>query len=186
MIQGKKVYLRPLENSDIDFMLSLVNDQELAYWEGRNEFLVSKEAQKRWFDKYKDTGHRFIVCDKENDEKLGYFSFKFTDKISNSGLVAIKLVKESRGKKIGTDTLKTGMSFLFNKINVRRLHTHIIDFNTASQKLFEKCHWVREGVERKGIYMNNDYHDNVLFSLLKEEYMETESQEYLDLFKFPN
>ena len=117
MIVGKKIYLRALENSDIDFMLSLVNDQELAYWEGRNEFLVSKDNQQKWFDKYKNTGHRFIVCDKETKNPLGYFSFKFTDEISNSGLVAIKLVTESRGKKIGTDTLKTGMSFLFNKIN---------------------------------------------------------------------
>jgi RimJ/RimL family protein N-acetyltransferase len=184
MIQGKRIYLRALENSDIDFMLSLVNDQELAYWEGRNEFLVSKEAQKKWFDKYKDTGHRFMVCDLEDDSRLGYFSFKFTDKISNSGLVAIKLVQESRGKKIGTDVLKTAMSFLFNKINVRRLHTHIIHFNIASQKLFEKCFWMQEGVERAAIYMNNSYHDNILYSILKEEYMELEEVFYKELFKY--
>ncbi len=184
MIRGKKIYLRSLENSDIDFMLTLVNDQELAYWEGRNEFLVSEEKQKKWFESFKDTGHRFIVCDQETNERLGYFSFKFTNTISNNGLVAIKLVQESRGKKIGTDTLKTAMSFLFNKINVRRLHTHIVDFNSASQKLFEKCFWVQEGVERKSIYMNNVYHDNVLYSILKEEYVEKEEEYYLDLFKY--
>ena len=53
MIIGEKIYLRALENSDLEFMLSLVNDQELAYWEGRNEFLVSLESQKKWFDKNK-------------------------------------------------------------------------------------------------------------------------------------
>jgi len=184
MIKGKKIYLRALENSDIDFMLSLVNDQELAYWEGRNEFLVSKEAQKKWFDKYKDTGHRFIICDQNEDSRLGYFSFKFTDQISNSGLVAIKLVQESRGKRIGTDSLKTAMSFLFNKINVRRLHTHIVDFNIPSQKLFEKCFWIQEGKERASIYMNNAYHDNILYSILKEEYMEQEDSYYKTLFKY--
>lgn len=184
MITGKKIYLRALENSDMDFMLALVNDQELAYWEGRNEFLVSKENQKKWFEKYKETGHRFIVCDKESDVPLGYFSFKFTDEISNSGLVAIKLVYESRGKKIGTDTLKTGISFLFNKINVRRLHTHIISYNEASKKLFLKCDWKQEGIERKAIYMNNSYHDNILFSMLKNEYLEIEEDYYLNLFKF--
>lgn len=185
MIVGKKIYLRALENSDIDFMLSLVNDQELAYWEGRNEFLVSKDNQQKWFDKYKNTGHRFIVCDKETKNPLGYFSFKFTDEISNSGLVAIKLVTESRGKKIGTDTLKTGMSFLFNKINVRRLHTHIISYNKASENLFLKCHWTKEGKERESIYMNNLYHDNNLFSILKNEYLESEEDDdYLELFKY--
>ncbi len=184
MIVGKKIYLRALEDSDMNFMLSLVNDQELAYWEGRNEFLVSEENQKKWFETYKGTGHRFIVCEKESDNRLGYFSFKHTDKTSNNGLVAIKLINESRGKKIGTDTLKTAMSFLFNKINVRRLHTHIIAYNDASKYLFEKCHWIQEGVERQSIYMNNSYHDNVLYSILKDEYLEKEDVYYLNLFNF--
>lgn len=184
MIIGEKIYLRALEDSDMNFMLSLVNDQELAYWEGRNEFLVSEESQKKWFLAYKNTGYRFIICEKESDNRLGYFSFKYTDKVSNNGLVAIKLISESRGKKIGTDTLKTGMSFLFNKINVRRLHTHIISYNDSSKYLFEKCSWKQEGVERKAIYMNNAYHDNVLYSVLKDEYLEKEDEYYLNLFKF--
>ena len=143
------------------------------------------DKYQKWFDKYKNTGHRFIVCDKETKNPLGYFSFKFTDEISNSGLVAIKLVTESRGKKIGTDTLKTGMSFLFNKINVRRLHTHIISYNKASENLFLKCHWTKEGTERESIYMNNLYHDNNLFSILKNEYLESEEDDdYLELFKY--
>lgn len=184
MIKGEKIYLKPIDNKDIDFMLSLFNDQELAYWEGRNEFLISEEQQKKWFLKNLNTGHRFIVCENETDKKLGYFSFKVTDQISNSGLIAIKLVQESRGKSIGTDTLKTGMSFLFNKINIHRLHTHIIDYNTASLKLFEKCNWVIEGKERKSVFMNNMYHDNILLSILKDEYYEKEDVFYKNLFKF--
>ena len=184
MINGKKIYLRPLENNDIDFMLSLVNNQELAYWEGRNEFLITKSAQKEWFLKNLKNGHRFIICEKETNIELGYFSFKITNQISNCGLVAIKLIKESRGKSIGTDSLKTAMSFLFNKINIHRLHTHIIDYNKASLRLFEKCNWTIEGKERKGIFMNNVYHDNILLSILKEEYFLKEDAYYKNLFKF--
>lgn len=184
MIQGKKIYLRPLENDDMLFMLSLVNDQELAYWEGRNEFLVSKDQQQKWFDKYKDSGKRFIICDKDSHENLGYFSFKYTDQVSKSGLVALKLITASRGKRIGTDTLKTASSFLFNKMNVNRLHTHIIDFNKASQALFNKCLWTIEGKERKSIYMNNEYHDNILYSILADEYFESEEDFYANIFKY--
>jgi RimJ/RimL family protein N-acetyltransferase len=184
MIKGKKIYLRLLENEDIDFMLSLVNDQELAYWEGRNEFLVSESKQRDWFLKNLNTGYRFIICEIGSNKKLGYFSFKHTNIISNSGLVAIKITQESRGKSIGTDTLKTAMSFLFNKINLYRLHTHIIDYNSASLRLFNKCNWVIEGKERKSVFMNNIYHDNVLLSILKEEYFQKEDSFYKDLFKY--
>lgn len=184
MIKGRRIILKPLEKSDIDFMLSLVNDQELAYWEGRNEFLITKETQEEWFKNNIKKGHRFIVYDKETNIRLGYFSFKITNQISKSGLVAIKLIEASRGKSIGTDTLKTGMSFLFNKINIHRLHTHIIDYNLASLKLFKKCNWTIEGKERKSVFMNNKYHDNILLSILKEEYNNTEESFYKDLFKF--
>ncbi|WP_299052960.1 GNAT family protein [uncultured Polaribacter sp.] len=184
MIEGKNIYLKALEQNDIDFMLTLVNNQELAYWEGKNEFLKTNESQKEWFLKNLSTGYRFIIYEKETNLKLGYFSFKYTNSISKSGLIAIKIIKNSRGKKIGTDSLKTGMSFLFNKININRLHTHIIDYNLASLNLFRKCYWVIEGKERKSIFMNNDYHDNILLSILKEEYYQNEEIFYLDLFKF--
>lgn len=183
MIKGKNIYLKPLENDDVNFMLSLVNDQELAYWEGRNDFLVTKESQNKWFLKNINNGHRFIIYENETNIRLGYFSFKITNHISNTGLVAIKLIKESRGKSIGTDTLKTAMSFLFNKINMHRLHTHIIDYNFASLRLFEKCNWIIEGKERESVFMNNTYHDNVLLSILKEEYFQKEGSFYKDLFK---
>lgn len=184
MIIGKKIYLRPLENSDLDFMLTLINNQELAFWEGRNEFLISKEQQKKWFLENINSGHRFIICDNETHHPLGYFSFKYTNKVAKSGLVAIKLVKESRGKNIGTDALKTGMSFLFNKMNLHRLHTHIISYNEASKKLFEKCFWTIEGKERESIFMNSNYYDNYLLSILDHEYHLHEDSYYKNLFNF--
>lgn len=185
MIIGKKIYLRPLELDDVDFMFALVNNQEFAYWEGKNEFPISFKEQEDWFNKNYKTKYRFVVCDNITDEKIGYMSFKITDDISRKGQLALKLVEKARGRNVGTDCLKTLTSFLFNKINLNRLYTHIIDYNTASLKLFEKCGWIIEGKERESIYMNNTYHDNILLSLLKSDYKTIESDTfYLSLFKY--
>lgn len=185
MLKGKKIYLRALEMEDMDFMFSLVNNQEFAYWEGKNEFPISSKQQREWFEKNFKTGYRFIICENGSDERMGYISFKITDDISRKGLLALKLVEVARGKKIGTDSLKTITSFLFNKANLNRLYTHIIAYNKASLALFEKCGWKVEGIERQGIYMNGKYHDNVLLAVLKENYSSIENDDfYLNLFKF--
>jgi len=185
MLKGRKIYLRALELEDIDFMFSLVNNQEFAFWEGKNEFPISKKQQEVWFNDNYNKGHRFIICENETNEKMGYMSFKTTDQISRKGLLALKLIESARGKNIGTDSLKTLTSFLFNKANLNRLFTHIIEFNKPSLNLFKKCGWTIEGTERESIYMNGKYHDNILLSMLKSEYTEKESDNfYIELFKF--
>ncbi len=185
MLKGKKVYLRALEMEDMDFMFSLVNNQEFAYWEGKNEFPISSKQQKDWFENNFKVGYRFIICESETDERMGYISFKVSDEISRKGLLALKLVEAARGKKLGTDSLKTMTSFLFNKANLNRLYTHIIDYNKASLALFEKCGWKVEGKERQSVYMNGAFHDNVLLAMLNEDYASTENDDfYLNLFKF--
>jgi len=185
MLKGKKIHLRALEMEDIDFMFSLVNNQEFAFWEGKNEFPISSKQQKHWFEKNYNTGYRFIICENHTKEKMGYISFKIADDISRKGLLALKLVEAARGKGVGTDGLKTMTSFLFNKLNMNRLFTHIIHYNKASLSLFEKSGWTIEGTERQSIYMNNEYHNNVLLAMLKDEYNEKENDTfYVDLFKF--
>jgi len=46
MIKGKLIYLLPLQNEDIDFMLEMANDQEITFWEAKNEFLISEFKQR--------------------------------------------------------------------------------------------------------------------------------------------
>lgn len=185
MLKGKKVYLRALNLEDVDFMFSLVNNQEFAYWEGKNEFPISYKQQKDWFESNYKKDYRFIICDSETDKKIGYVSFKITDQISRKGQLALKLVEEARGKGFGEDSVKTMTSFLLNKINLNRLYTHIIDYNKGSLSLFKKCGWTFEGKERESIYMNNEFHDNILLSYLKGEYQEKEQDVfYKNLFKF--
>lgn len=184
MIKGKSIYLLPLHNDDIDFMLGLANDQEITFWEAKNEFPISKDKQREWFKNNLNSGLRYIIYNLESNNKIGYFSFKMTNEVSRTGKIALKFIKESRGKNFGTDTLKLTMSFLFNKMNMHRLYTTIVSYNKGSLKLFEKCGWIIEGNERQSIFMNSAYHDNYSLSILHNEYILIEDEFYKNLFDF--
>ncbi|NCT19373.1 MAG: hypothetical protein COS42_00935 [Flavobacteriales bacterium CG03_land_8_20_14_0_80_35_15] len=184
MIKGKLIYLLPLQNEDIDFMLEMANDQEITFWEAKNEFLISEFKQREWFKNNLNNGLRYIIYEIGSNQKVGYFSFKMTNEVSKTGKIALKFVKESRGKNFGTDVLKLMMSFLFNKMNMHRLFTSIVAYNKSSLKLFEKCGWLVEGNERQSIYMNKTYHDNYSISILRAEYELLEDDDYKNRFNF--
>jgi RimJ/RimL family protein N-acetyltransferase len=176
MIEGKIINIVALSDEHLDFMLNMLNNQEIAYLEGRTEALISKSKQKNWFDNnLASENHYLIINSKDGKDMYGYMSFKITNKVSRDGHIAIKLVSNARGKGIAIDALKTAMRFYFFNFNIHRLHSHIIAYNIPSQKLFiEKCGWRKEGNAVKSIYINGKYHDNYLVAILKEEFIKNE------------
>ena len=49
-------------------------------------------------------------------------------------------------------------------------------YNTASKRLYEKCGWYEEGIKKKAIYRNGEYHDLAICGILKEEYLEAKKR----------
>lgn len=182
MIQGIKINLRAMGIDDSDFMLDLLNDFETSYYEGKNEFLITKKEQTNWLEHKNKDDINYIIYD-NNNNKIGYFSFKYTNKVSKVGRIGIKLHKDYRGKGFAKDALCTMTSYLFLIFNIHKLETHIIEYNNPSLKLFEKSNWTIEGKLRKTIYMSGSYYDNILLGLLKDEFFTNNNSEYIKLFK---
>lgn len=83
----------------------------------------------------------------------------------------MKLRNASRGKGIAQDAVMTLMRYAFKELNLNRLDGAIIEYNKPSQKLYiDRCGWKIEGVKRKSIFKNGEYHDNIMVSILAEEY----------------
>ena len=56
-------------------------------------------------------------------------------------------------------------------MNFNRAWTFILDSNLASQKLYEKLGFVREGVARKAAFKEGCYRDQYLYGLLREDFL---------------
>jgi len=180
MIKGKKIYLEALSGEHESFMLSLLNDQEISYYEGKVEQLISREKQRNWVQSsLTSRNHYLIIKSLENNESLGYISFKLTNEISRDGHLAIKLAPGNQGKGISVDAVKTVMKHYFYNFNMHRLHGFIIDYNDPSLMLFlGKCHWKKEGVLREACYINGKYHDFINVAILKQEFLAEETDEF--------
>lgn len=55
---------------------------------------------------------------------------------------------------------------------MNRVHARILSINEASRRSAEQFGYVYEGTLRKAIYRNGEFHDVLLFSMLRDEFLD--------------
>ena len=140
---------------------------------GGASFPVSMAAQQSWIQQ--QTGNnsvlRCMIADRAQ-EKVGLGTVILTDIDQKNGCaqVHIKLGTENcRGKGYGTDALNTIVAYAFQEMRLNCIYADVLEYNEASQKLFKKCGFQKDGVLRGRVYKGGTYVNVVTFSRLKED-----------------
>lgn len=172
-ILNEEIVLRAVEQEDIQLLKDLINDPEIENMVVGWSFPVSTHQQINWINSISSDQRniRFII-DIHKVGAIGLASLTNIDFKNGTATVNIKLRKESNIRKKGTGYKVINMliNYGFNQLNLNCLVANILSYNTASQKLFEKCGFVSEGILRNRVYKNGDYQDLISYSLLRSEY----------------
>lgn len=174
-INGKKIYLRPMELSDMGAYQTMLNDESISANVVGWSFPVSKEEQETWFHKavFDQKNKRFSIVLKETNELVGMLTLSSIDWHNRSATHGIKLLPTCpKGQGIGTDAVITLMKYAFEEVNLNRLDGSWIEYNVPSKKLYEKCGWYEEGTKKEAIYRNGKYHDLKIAGITKREFLE--------------
>jgi len=174
-IKGKVVTLRAIEIEDQEMLREMVNDPEIEKMVGGYSYPISKEQQINWFNSNGNNQNNLrLIIETEEDGAIGFANIVNIDWKNRSAFHGIKIAnKKFRSKGIGTDTVMAVMRYAFEELQLNRLDGSIIKYNEASRKLYcDKCGWVVEGVKRKSSFKLNEYHDELILGILREEYFE--------------
>ena len=82
--------------------------------------------------------------------------------------VAIRLSSGHHGKGYGTESLSATTDFCFAKTELQRLWAEVDVRNIASQRILEKCGYLKEGDIRQG-KMVNTWCDYYIYGILKSD-----------------
>ena len=74
------------------------------------------------------------------------------------------------GKGMMTEAVATCLPFVFDTLDLHRIHAAFLPGNMASRKVLEKNGFVEEGFAEKYLQINGHWEDHVLFGLTKERY----------------
>jgi RimJ/RimL family protein N-acetyltransferase len=84
-------------------------------------------------------------------------------------MIGIGLDPAARGRGIGTQAQRLLVRLVFEHTRVHRIEAATDVANSAEQRALEKCGFTREGVIRGSQWRQGRFHDQWLYSLLRED-----------------
>lgn len=176
MLTGKNVYLRRLEQSDLERSHKWINTPEIMVMMGSRGPRTAYH-QDRWFESIatSQTNIVFALCQVEDDRHIGNVSLFNIDYIDrNAGLTIFIADQEMRGKKYGQQAIMLLLDYAFNYLNLHKVYCKTD--NSAAAGMYEKLGFLKEGVLRQQSYQDGQYVDKIVFGILRDEYHGSKSQ----------
>ena len=173
-LTGKKVILRPLEKTDAPTIHVWFNDPEIRLFMN-NAFPLTLHEEEEWLSKERRNGQmpNDVVCAIEtHDQKfIGTMGLHAIDWIECTAVTGTCIgEKDYWGKGYGTDAKMVFLDYAFNTLNLRKVNSHILDFNGRSQQFNKKCGYIEVGRLKAERLRSGVYCDEVILSVFKEDW----------------
>jgi len=144
MLKGKNIVLRPLQNSDFDFLRRIENNTDNWQFGSEKKEYSDKELSTYIANAKTDIKiakqYRFVID--LNSTPIGFIDlFDYT---TNSAGVGVIVVENYRNKGFAKQALDLLSDYAFSTINLFKLHCAIAKDNLASIKLFSSCGFALE------------------------------------------
>lgn len=108
-----------------------------------------------------------IMVDNKTAGRIGMHYMQLQNK---SGAIGYWLAKEFEGRGIITKACKTIIRYGFEELALNRIEIKAAENNIRSQAIPEKLHFKKEGILREAEWVNNEFLDIVLYSMLRSEW----------------
>ena len=82
----------------------------------------------------------------------------------------------SRG--YGTEATLAVLGHAFGKMGLHRVALRVLEFNRRAIACYEKCGFVREGIQRDGVRIGGEWLSEVLMAILDHEYRMVRSEKF--------
>lgn len=171
ILRSERLIFRKPRESDIQDRFLCGRNAELEKMCGRNVAGLppySYEDAKQWVErlaarplgwaiefKGKCIGQARLKV-RESDKKARYAVGIFDEQVLNQG--------------VGTEITQTVLKYAFETLELHRVDLKVLAFNKRAIACYEKCGFVREGVEREGAYIEGKWEDDWIMSILEQEY----------------
>jgi|SRR4051794_15208734 len=164
------VALRKIRESDRAVLLSTMADPTVRRWLNMpraprdSDFDSTLRVIRNGFA----SGDRYDYCVTEPPDDVSLGAVIASRRHRDNYELAYLARAEGRGRGLMTRGVRLLCDWLFAE-GVGRIEIRTHPDNEASQRLAERCGFQREGLERRSIWLHNQRHDAILWSLLPDD-----------------
>jgi ribosomal-protein-alanine N-acetyltransferase len=164
--------LRGLTEDDIPFLLDHFGKDEINEYVS-DENVTSLDEAKELYQKYiapRPALFRLGLMMKTTGNLIGTVGFYGIDRVSKRAVAGADLKREYWGIGLMREALRALIRFGFMEMGLNRIEASTDPQNVRSLRLIERCGFRKEGVLRQRFYYKGAFHDDVVYSLLREEW----------------
>ena len=165
-ILGKKIYLRALEEADLDGpWFDWMNDLEVTRYLESGAFPNRPEDMRPYFEKVvRDSGNVMLaIVERETEKHIGNIKLGSVDRHHLSADIGLIIgEKDCWGKGFGTEAIALLSAYAFDTIGLHKLSAGIYAPNIGCIKAFQKAGFAQEGLLRDQCRFEDAYVDVVV------------------------
>jgi ribosomal-protein-alanine N-acetyltransferase len=167
LLEGKTVNLRIEEKEDLPLGAEWLNNPDvLGEYEGFTQ--ISKSELEKRYSEARPEQQTFVI-EKKDGSKIGLISHFPMDRVTT---LSTFLIPTERGKGYCSEATQILVDFLFLSKDIARIQVIVNNENKPSQRVVEKCGFLREGTLRRYPFIRGRWRDSFLYSIIKEEWKE--------------
>ncbi|MEM7538294.1 MAG: GNAT family protein, partial [Chloroflexota bacterium] len=139
------------------------------------ELPTTVEKQQAWLEKYSGckevNGAIAFAIETHEQEYAGMVTIHSIDERHGKFGFSMIIDRPFRRRGYAEDAVRLMLKYGFMERRLRKCNSGCVSYNTASAELHRKLGFVEEGRLRKDSYYNGDFHDELVFGLLLDEYL---------------
>ncbi len=174
VLRGRQVLLRSPQPSDKQDRLACGRHPEAVRMYGgdyRNLTPLTVDQVERWYGQLSGDPLQWAI---EVDRQcIGTAQLHHLDQDSRRARYAVGIFNAaywSRG--IGTAVTKLVVHYAFEELHLHRVDLRVLVYNHRAIRCYEKCGFVREGIERDSALVAGEWQSDLMMSILEQEYRE--------------
>jgi RimJ/RimL family protein N-acetyltransferase len=171
---GERMYLRPLEVEDTEFLQRMITSPEIrryigVYWP------LNQKAEREWVEGlYKSReSFPFGIALQEGDRLIGSCELRLGPAAHRSADLGIGIAEPaSQGKGYGTEAVGLLLEYGFQTLNLNRIELRVYANNPRAIRCYEKCGFSREGLRREARWWEGRWWDVLDYAILARDWFE--------------
>lgn len=178
ILTGGRVTLRELRSADAPSLVAMLTREEVA------RFITPPPTTVEGFERFIEWTHRqraagtyvcFAVIPEGMDTAIGIFQVRQLDPSFGTAEWGFAIGSPFWGTGVFLDGARLVVDFAFTTLGAFRLEARAAAKNGRGNGALQKMGAVREGVLRRSFLRNGEYLDQVLWSLVREDWMQTKA-----------
>jgi RimJ/RimL family protein N-acetyltransferase len=175
-IRGPKVTLRELRESDAEALLAMLTSEEVAEFvsplprtvEGFSSFISDVQNER-----LVGSSFCFGIVPDGYDDAMGLFQVRQLEPGFGSAEWGFAIGSPFWGTGVFLEGARAVIDFSFGVVGVHRLEARSIASNARGNAALRKVGAMQEGTLRRSFQRNGRYFDQILWSILKEDWRQT-------------